>query len=131
MLARGYLKAADLTAQKFITVPSDGRDANTGDDLTCALRWLAPGRWFRTGDLGRWHGVSGAVVSASADTTVGVGTDGPMLELIGRLDSQIKLRGFRIELGEVESVLTDHDLVGEAVVHVTQHSSTIAQIRRP
>jgi amino acid adenylation domain-containing protein len=44
------------------------------------------GRLYRTGDLARWS-PSGA------------------LEVMGRIDQQIKLRGFRIELGEIESVL--------------------------
>lgn len=38
------------------------------------------------------------------------------LDLIGRLDDQVKVRGQRIELGEIESVLRKHPLVGEAVV---------------
>ncbi|MEP6547795.1 MAG: amino acid adenylation domain-containing protein, partial [Gammaproteobacteria bacterium] len=45
------------------------------------------GRMYRTGDLARWL----------ADGTV---------QVLGRIDHQIKLRGFRIELGEIESVLT-------------------------
>ncbi|MDX2391909.1 amino acid adenylation domain-containing protein [Streptomyces sp. DK15] len=38
------------------------------------------------------------------------------LEYCGRIDSQIQLRGFRVELGEIESALSSHDLVHEAVV---------------
>jgi amino acid adenylation domain-containing protein len=38
------------------------------------------------------------------------------IELLGRIDHQIKLRGFRIELGEVEAVLEQHPVVREAVV---------------
>jgi amino acid adenylation domain-containing protein len=45
------------------------------------------GRMYRTGDLARWL------------------PDGTM-QILGRIDHQIKLRGFRIELGEIESVLT-------------------------
>jgi amino acid adenylation domain-containing protein len=44
------------------------------------------GRMYRTGDLARWL------------------PDGSM-QILGRIDHQIKLRGFRIELGEIESVL--------------------------
>ncbi|MFT7464341.1 MAG: amino acid adenylation domain-containing protein [Pseudohongiellaceae bacterium] len=54
-------------------------------------------RMYRTGDLARWM------------------PDGN-LELIGRLDSQVKLRGFRIELGEIESRLREHPAVREGVV---------------
>jgi aryl carrier-like protein len=43
-------------------------------------------RLYRTGDLARWL------------------PDGA-LQILGRIDHQIKLRGFRIELGEIESVL--------------------------
>lgn len=55
------------------------------------------GRLYRTGDLARWR------------------RDG-RLEVIGRIDHQIKLRGFRIELGEIESVLGLSDEVAQAVV---------------
>ncbi len=55
------------------------------------------GRLYRTGDLARWR------------------RDG-RLEVIGRIDHQVKLRGFRIELGEIESVLEVSDAVAQAVV---------------
>lgn len=55
-------------------------------------------RLYRTGDLALWR------------------RDGT-LEVIGRIDHQIKLRGFRIELGEIESVLAHYAAVTQAVVH--------------
>jgi amino acid adenylation domain-containing protein len=54
-------------------------------------------RLYRTGDLARWR------------------RDG-RLEVIGRIDHQVKLRGFRIELGEIECVLGEHAAVHQAVV---------------
>jgi non-ribosomal peptide synthetase component F len=118
LLARGYLGAADLTAQKFVTVPSDGR-RNTNEGGNDGIRWLQPGRWFRTGDLGRWHGASTAVVTMpTVDALAASENDAnePVLELMGRIDRQIKLRGFRIELGELESVVEDHVLIVAAAV---------------
>lgn len=53
-------------------------------------------RLYKTGDLARYL----------ADGNI---------QLLGRLDSQIKLRGFRIELGDIESRLTQHPAVREAV----------------
>lgn len=53
------------------------------------------GRFYRTGDLARWR-------------------DNGTLEVLGRLDRQIKLRGNRLELGEVEAVLLEHPEVSAA-----------------
>ncbi|MCD9161561.1 non-ribosomal peptide synthetase [Streptomyces albireticuli] len=57
------------------------------------------GRFYRTGDRARWL----------ADGTV---------EVLGRVDRQIKLRGVRIELGEVEAVLAEHPAVRACAVVV-------------
>ncbi len=54
-------------------------------------------RMYKTGDLARWM------------------EDGN-LELLGRMDNQVKLRGYRIELGEIESRLRGHPAVKEGVV---------------
>nr|QEO73764.1 AMP-dependent synthetase and ligase [uncultured bacterium] len=54
-------------------------------------------RLYRTGDLARYL-PSGE------------------LEYLGRVDNQVKIRGFRIEIGEIESVLSRHEGVREAVV---------------
>jgi thioesterase domain-containing protein len=42
-------------------------------------------------------------------------TDG-MLEYIGRVDDQVKIRGYRIEVAEIETVLTQHSAISEAVL---------------
>ncbi|TGV30499.1 amino acid adenylation domain-containing protein, partial [Mesorhizobium sp. M00.F.Ca.ET.186.01.1.1] len=54
-------------------------------------------KMYRTGDLAKWL------------------PDGNM-EYAGRLDYQVKIRGHRIEMGEIETRLTQHEAVKEAVV---------------
>ncbi|WP_308129859.1 non-ribosomal peptide synthetase [Kitasatospora aureofaciens] len=78
-VARGYRGAPELTAQRFVE--------------------FAGGRWYRTGDLGRYR------------------PDGT-LEFLGRADQQVKLRGHRIELGEIEAALRSGPGVGQAVAAV-------------
>ena len=52
---------------------------------------------YRTGDLGRYM------------------PDGN-IEILGRLDTQIKLSGYRIDLGGLENVITKHPLVEHSVI---------------
>lgn len=78
----GYLNRRELSLQRFLTPPG----------LT--------GRWYRTGDIGRWH------------------ADGH-LEFHGRKDQQVKVRGVRIELTEVEAALAACQGVKAATVIVT------------
>jgi amino acid adenylation domain-containing protein len=89
-LARGYLNRPDLTAEKFISIPSLSKGgAESGG--------IAEERLYKTGDLGRYL------------------PDGS-IECLGRIDNQVKIRGFRIELGEIESNLGSHPLVTSCVV---------------
>jgi amino acid adenylation domain-containing protein len=60
-------------------------------------------RTFRTGDLGRWR------------------SDGA-LEVLGRLDDQLKVRGVRVDPFEVEAVLRSHASVRSAAVAVHQRN---------
>lgn len=56
-------------------------------------------RLYRTGDLGRWL------------------PDG-QLEILGRMDFQVKINGYRVELGEIEAVMSSFPQVRGAVAHV-------------
>ena len=78
-VGRGYWKRPELTAEKFISNP------------------YAPGKLYRTGDLGRFL----------ADGNV---------EFLGRIDHQAKIRGFRVELGEVESAILQHPNISQTIV---------------
>lgn len=65
-MTAGYWNAPALDAEKFV----HDRDE----------------RWYRTGDLGRWHPDHGVIFA-------------------GRLDRQVKVRGYRIELQDIEAAL--------------------------
>jgi amino acid adenylation domain-containing protein len=75
-----------------------GRPAETAERFVPDPWARAPGdRLYRSGDLAR----------CLPDGT---------LEMLGRIDRQVKLRGFRIELGEIEAVLGEHPRLREAAV---------------
>ncbi|GLI64440.1 hypothetical protein VaNZ11_007710 [Volvox africanus] len=65
--------------------------------------------YFRTGDLGR--------LSSSG-----------YLQLLGRVDRQIKVAGVRLDLGEVEALLASHPLVHE--VAVVRWAQAMTQVSR-
>lgn len=64
---------------------------------------------YRTGDRGRWR------------------REG-VLELLGRLDFQLKVRGHRIEPGEIEANLATHPRVGAVVVTAHEERAGDARI---
>jgi amino acid adenylation domain-containing protein len=78
-VAIGYHNRPDLDRERFVELP--GHD----------------GRFYRTGDRGRWL-ANGAI------------------EFLGRLDDQVKLHGMRVELGEVESIIRRSRSVADCVV---------------
>ncbi|MBA3354607.1 MAG: amino acid adenylation domain-containing protein [Pyrinomonadaceae bacterium] len=60
-------------------------------------------RLYKTGDLARWQ----------ADGNI---------ELLGRMDFQVKIRGHRIELGEIEAALKQHSGIQEAAVMAREYA---------
>nr|POE90200.1 6-deoxyerythronolide-b synthase erya1, modules 1 and 2 [Quercus suber] len=78
-VSNGYRNKAELTKSRFLNNPFHG------------------GKFFRTGDLGRFIGPG-------------------KLQVIGRADGVVKIRGHRIETGDLEAVLLEHPTVSEAVV---------------
>ncbi|GAA4997399.1 non-ribosomal peptide synthetase [Actinopolymorpha pittospori] len=88
-VARGYRGAPQQTDRQFISTEA--------------------GRWYRTGDLGRYR------------------PEG-VLEFLGRTDQQVKIAGHRIELGEIEAVLQSHPGVGRAVAAVTDHRQLVVTV---
>lgn len=86
-VAKGYLGDEELTRAKFVTD--------------------AYGRWYRTGDLGRFW----------ADDTI---------EFLGRSDRQVKLRGHRIELGEIENAIDRLPEVEKSYIDITKEEGAQA-----
>jgi amino acid adenylation domain-containing protein len=60
-------------------------------------------RLYRTGDQARY-------------------LPGGAIEFLGRIDRQVKVRGFRIEVEEIETILTQHPVVRDAVVIAREDS---------
>ncbi|APU15628.1 MULTISPECIES: hybrid non-ribosomal peptide synthetase/type I polyketide synthase [Actinoalloteichus] len=109
-VAIGYAGDAEQTARRFVDwapTPSglaldpastNGSGPSNGHvSDTAAVPGAEAMRLYRTGDLARWD-AEGRV------------------QLLGRVDGQVKVRGHRIEIGEIESQLADWPQLAEAVV---------------
>jgi amino acid adenylation domain-containing protein len=79
-VARGYLNDPELSDRKFTPNPFSPFQ-----------------KWYKTGDLGRYH------------------HDGN-IDFLGRIDRQVKIRGFRIELAEVELQVQSIEYIKNVVV---------------
>ena len=101
-VADGYHNRPDLTQEKFIP-DQFASERSSGEQPAPA------GRLYRTGDLAR-HRPDGEV------------------ELLGRIDLQVKLRGFRIEIGEIEAVLARHALLQASAVVLREEQAGMAQL---
>lgn len=101
-VAKGYINAPALTAERFIPV-SESTDS----------------RMYRTGDLVRW---------IAADTSDDGSALPPVLMFMGRCDEQVKLRGYRIELGDIETVIRDSGLVTDCAAHIIEDEQGVQQL---
>jgi len=73
-------------------------------ELTAAAFLDTPhGRRYRSGDQGRW--------SATGE-----------IEILGRVDDQVKVNGIRIELGEIEHALASHPAIAQAVALLDENA---------
>ncbi|KAH6661595.1 hypothetical protein B0J14DRAFT_690385 [Halenospora varia] len=93
-LGLGYLHNTEKTAESFISDPKWSQRTRPA-----GCRQDQSRRFYRTGDLGRYH----------IDGTI---------SFIGRKDNQVKIRGQRVELGEVEHTLMQNSLVQHAITIV-------------
>jgi len=87
-----------------------GRPAMTAERFVPNPHSAAAGtRMYRSGDLGCWR------------------PDGN-LEVIGRVDRQVKVRGFRVEPSEIERVLATHPDIGQVAAVATKRRAGDRQI---
>ena len=105
-LARGYLNRPELTKERFIPNPFsvNSQQLSVNSNNYPPLPHSPNPLLYKTGDLARYLS-SGEI------------------EYLGRIDNQVKIRGFRIELGEMETVLSFHPQIQQAVVIAREHDS--------
>ncbi len=125
-LARGYLRKAALTAERFVADPFEpgARMYRTGDLVARTTAWVAAGQsQGNRGDgtaaqssAARTDAIGVDVATAAGRTGDGQARSGGELIYLGRSDFQVKVRGFRVEPGEVEAVLLGLPGVSRAAV---------------
>jgi len=97
----GALCPIGVAGEIYIGGLGVGRGYLGRPDLTCARYVSDPvdggRRVYRSGDLARW-------------------LPNGEIEYLGRTDTQVKVRGYRVEISGVESILSEHPSVREAVV---------------
>jgi amino acid adenylation domain-containing protein len=93
-VARGYLNKSVLTSGRFVIRSIDDDNA---------------GRFFKTGDFGRFTG------------------DGN-IEYLGRIDDQVKVNGYRIELESIETMIKNSGVVKHAVALTRKNNLGFIQI---
>jgi amino acid adenylation domain-containing protein/thioester reductase-like protein len=89
-------------AQGYVVEDAPGHDRFMPDPFVGE----AGTRMYRTGDTGRW-------------TADGV------LEVVGRVDRQLKVRGFRVEPAEIEAALATHVLIDDVAVKPYTHNGEL------
>ncbi|MFK7967132.1 MAG: amino acid adenylation domain-containing protein [Burkholderiaceae bacterium] len=95
--------AGDGVAQGYLN------RAELTDERFVANPFGSSERMYRTGDRARWRAVG-------------------VLEVLGRLDDQVKLRGYRIEPGEIRALLVQDEQISDAVVVVREDVLGSAQL---
>ncbi|MCP4220042.1 MAG: amino acid adenylation domain-containing protein, partial [bacterium] len=93
-MTRGYCNDPEMTHRRYIANPFHPQELD-------APR-IPHDRVYRTGDLGRQR------------------KDGK-IELLGRIDRQIKIRGMRIELADIENALLKRPEIKKTIVQVNQY----------
>ena len=114
-LARGYLNNPQLTSEKFVYTTDSPLERGAPKGRGVLYPYILNPKshiLYRTGDIGRF-------------------LENGTIEILGRLDDQVKVRGYRLEVGEIEAALRLHVLVKECLVMVRRpHDRSEADPRR-
>lgn len=101
-----------VKGELFIGGDGVGRGYLNRDELTkkqfIKNPFLPGNKLYRTGDLAKW-------------------LPNGNIDLIGRVDNQIKIRGHRVELGEIEQVISKEEAIEQVVVdvHISETTKVI------